>query len=160
MKTERGQSFKYPNSLFPWSFSNLQGVPKKMRLSVCFLSQQPSIGFLNSFFLLKTEILTQILNTKPFLYNFRGPRYLRNKMRFLTQVIVINSNFSDFCPSGILKHDKNEHKWKCFHPVWTIYDISGYLGGCQWHSGAIQGVSLGARGPYGVVRITTDKHRN
>ena len=138
---------------------DIQGVPKKMRLGFSLISQQPSIGFSNCFFLLKTEIHTQILNTKPFLYDFMGLRYLWNKMRFLTRVIAINSNVSDICPSGILKHYKNEHKWKHFHPVWTIYDISGYLGGCQWHSGAIQGVSLGARGPYGVVRITTDKQR-
>ena len=34
------------------------------------------------FFLLKTEIHTQILNTKPFLCDFWGLRYLQNKMRF------------------------------------------------------------------------------
>ena len=112
----------------------IQGVPKKMRLGFCLISQQPSIGFSNRFFLLKTEIHTQILHTKPFLFDFMGRRYLRDKMRFLTGLNVINSNFSDFCPSGILKHDKNEHKWKCFHPVWTTYDISGYPGGYQWHS--------------------------
>ena len=139
---------------------NIQGVPKKMRLGFCFISQQPSIGFSNRFLLLKNEIHTQIFNTNLFLYNFMGLRYFWNKMRFLTWVIVINSNFSDFCPSGILKHDKNEHKWKYFHPVWTIYDISGYLGGCQWHSGAIQGVSLQAWGPYSVVRIIADNYRN
>ena len=34
------------------------------------------------FFLLKTEIHTQILNTEPFIYKFRGLRYLRNKIGF------------------------------------------------------------------------------
>ena len=51
---------------------HIQGVPKKMRLGVCLISQQRSIGFLNHFFLLKTEIHMQILNTKPFLCDIRG----------------------------------------------------------------------------------------
>ena len=44
---------------------------------------QPSIGFSYHFFLLKTNIHMQILNTKPFLYNFRGLRNLQNKIGFL-----------------------------------------------------------------------------
>ena len=61
---------------------DIQGVPKRIRLCFCLISQQPSIGFLNRFFPLKTEIRTQILNTKPFLCNIRGLRYLQNKMGF------------------------------------------------------------------------------
>ena len=49
---------------------------------VFFISQQPNIWFSNRFFLLKTEIHTQILNTKPFLCDFLGLRYLQNKMRW------------------------------------------------------------------------------
>ena len=36
----------------------LQGVPKKIRLGFCLISRQPSTGFSNRFFLLKTEIHT------------------------------------------------------------------------------------------------------
>ena len=50
---------------------------------VFFISLQPNIGFSNCFFLLKTEIHTQILNTKPFLCEFLGLRYLQNIMGFL-----------------------------------------------------------------------------
>ena len=73
-----------------WSPSFLvQGVPKIIRLGFCLISRQPSIGFLNRFFLLKTEIHTQILNTKPFLCDIWGPRYLQNKMRFWNRSIHI-----------------------------------------------------------------------
>ena len=45
--------------------------------------------FQNFFFLLKTEINLQILNTKSFLCDFRGLRYLQNKMGFRnTQVHI------------------------------------------------------------------------
>ena len=40
-----------------------------------------------------SEIHTQILNTKPFLCDSRGLRYLRNKMVFLTRGIVFNLHF-------------------------------------------------------------------
>ena len=62
---------------------SVQGVPKKIRLGFCLISWQPSIGFSNHFFLLKTEIHTQILNTKPFLCDIKRPKYLQNKMGFL-----------------------------------------------------------------------------
>ena len=48
---------------------------------------QPSIGFSNRFFLLKTEIHTQILTTKPFLCNFRGLRNLKNKIELLIKLM-------------------------------------------------------------------------
>ena len=47
----------------------LTECPKKMTLCFGLISWQPSIGFSNHFFHLKTEILTQILNTKPFLFD-------------------------------------------------------------------------------------------
>ena len=80
----------------------------------------------------------QILNTKPFLCDLRGPRYLRNKMGFVTKAIVFNLHFFNFHLSGILKKDKNEHKFKRIYLVGTTYGISGYLGGSQCQSGAIQ----------------------
>ena len=49
---------------------------KEMSSFVC--SQQPNIWFL-----LKMEIHREILNTKPFLCNFWGVKYLQNKMGFL-----------------------------------------------------------------------------
>ena len=47
-------------------WNEIQGVPKKIRQGFCLISRQPSIGFSNRFFLLKTDIHTQILNTNHF----------------------------------------------------------------------------------------------
>ena len=91
----------------PCMFLHHTGRPEKMKLGFCLISQQPSAGFSNPFFLLKTEIHTQILNIKPFLCDLRGPRYLRNKMGFVTEAIVLNLHFFDFHLSGIWKDDKN-----------------------------------------------------
>ena len=52
----------------------------KMRLGFCLISRQSNIGYSNRFFLLKTEIHTQILITEPFFCNFGGLRHLRNKI--------------------------------------------------------------------------------
>ena len=49
----------------------------------CLIFQKPKNRITNRFFLLKTEIYTQILNTKPFLFDIRGPKYLQNKIGFL-----------------------------------------------------------------------------
>ena len=99
------------------------------------MSRQPSIRFSNRFFLLKTEIHTQILNTKPFLCDFWGSRYLPNKIEFLTRAIVINSFLCNFHLSGVLKDDKNEQKYEQIYPVGTTFVISGYLRGCRCQSG-------------------------
>ena len=124
------------------------------------ISCQPSIKFSNSFFLLKTEIHTQILNTKPFLCNFREPRYLPNKIDFLTRAIVINSFFYNFHLSGILIDDKNEHKFKQIYPVGTTFVISGYLGGLSVPVRGYSEVSMLAWGQCDVFRTTTDKHKD
>ena len=58
------------------------GRLKKMSHLVLLISWQPSIGFSNCFFLLKNEIHTKILNTKPFLCDIKGPRNLQNKKWF------------------------------------------------------------------------------
>ena len=50
------------------------------------ISCQPRIGFLNCFFLLKTDIHMKILNTKPFMCDFRGLRNLQNKIGFLIKL--------------------------------------------------------------------------
>ena len=110
----------------------------KMGLGYCLISRQPNVGFSNRFFLLKTKTHKEIFNTKPFLCDLRGPRYLQNKMRFVTKVIVLNLHFFYFPLSGILKDDKNEHKSKSFYPVGTTYGISGDFGGSKCQSGAIQ----------------------
>ena len=54
---------------------------KNCTVFILHISRQPSFGFSNPFFLLKTEINMQILNAKPFLCDLRGPGYLQNKMR-------------------------------------------------------------------------------
>ena len=54
----------------------------------CKYSRQPSIRFLNYFFLLKTEIHTQILNTTPFLCNFRELRNMQNKIGSLINMLL------------------------------------------------------------------------
>ena len=65
----------------------IQGVSKKTPEFSCIrrivVTFEPCNGFTNCFFLLKTEIHTQILNTEPILYDFRQPRYLPNKMGLL-----------------------------------------------------------------------------
>ena len=70
------------------------------------ITWQPSIGFSNSFFLLKTEIHMQILNTKPFLYNFRGLRNLQNKIGFLNKLLWSKLKLFDFDVLYILKATK------------------------------------------------------
>ena len=75
------------------------------------ISWQPSIGISNHFFLLKTEIHMQILNTKPFLYDLMGPRYLRNKMGLVTKAIVLSLRFFYFRLSGIFKDVKMNIYW-------------------------------------------------
>ena len=63
-----------------WIWKAIQGVPKNE--TEFMLSNQVS-NFQIFFFLLKIEIHTKILNTKPFLCNFRGLWYFRNKMWIL-----------------------------------------------------------------------------
>ena len=65
----------------------IQGVSKQNgAVFILKISWQPSTGFSNSFFLLKTKINTQILSTNPFLCNFLGLRYFQNKMSFLIRL--------------------------------------------------------------------------
>ena len=68
----------------------IQGVPKRIGLGFCLISRLQSIGFSNCFFLLETEIHTQILNAKPFLCDIKGLRYLQNKMWFWNRSIHIH----------------------------------------------------------------------
>ena len=65
------------------------GRPKKnYYFTFCLIFQEPNNKITNRFFLLKTEIHTHILNTKPFLYDSRGLRCLRYKMGFLTHKFI------------------------------------------------------------------------
>ena len=50
----------------------LTGCIKKMSYLAVLICRQPSIGFLNVFFLQKIKIHMQILSTTPFLCNFWG----------------------------------------------------------------------------------------
>ena len=57
-------------------FTLYAGYPKRnYHFTFCVLSQEPRNGFTNRLFLLKTEIQAQILNTEPFLCDYRGLRY-------------------------------------------------------------------------------------
>ena len=68
---------------------NPTGRPKKnYYFTFCLIFQEPNNKITNRFFLLKTEIHTHILNTKPFLYDSRGLRCLRYKMGFLTHKFI------------------------------------------------------------------------
>ena len=55
---------------------------KKLTFCICLRSQEPRNGFLNSFFLLKTDTHIKILSTKPFLCDIMGLIYLQIKMGF------------------------------------------------------------------------------
>ena len=57
----------------------LQGVSIKTFVVTC----KPFNIFTNSFFLLKSQIHAQMINTEPILYDFRQLRYPQNKMRLL-----------------------------------------------------------------------------
>ena len=67
------------------------------------ISSKPRFGFSNHFFLLKTEIHMQILNTKPFLYNFGGLRNLQNKIGFLNKLLWSKLKWFHFDVLYILK---------------------------------------------------------
>ena len=71
------------------SLTYLLGVYKKGH-PVWLISRKPKKRVTNCFFLL------QILNTKPFLCNFRGLGYLQNKREFLKNMIILNSNYFSF----------------------------------------------------------------
>ena len=64
----------------------LQGVSKKTQEFSCItriiVTCELFHRIINRFFLLKTEVHTQILNTELFLCNFRASRYQQNKMGF------------------------------------------------------------------------------
>ena len=62
--------------------SHIQGVPKKWTFCICSISKELRNGFLNNFFLLKTDTHMYILNTEPFLDDIRGLRYIQNKTWF------------------------------------------------------------------------------
>ena len=90
----------------------------------------------------------QILNTESFLCDFRGPRYLQNKIGFLTKPLVINSNFSHFYSSGIQieKYRKAEYVQRCV-PSSNIfsgnilYTLLKVIKGCQ-RSSSVKGCPL------------------
>ena len=73
-----GDICKMMLTFFQNSFSMYRVLQKNGTVFILQISRQTFIGFLNSFFFLKTEIHMQILNTKPFLCNFRGLRNLKN----------------------------------------------------------------------------------
>ena len=66
----------------PKNFLN-SGCPKKNESLFLLNISATTYPTFNLFFLLKTESHTQILNTKPFLCDFWGLRYLQNKIGYL-----------------------------------------------------------------------------
>ena len=92
--------------LLLWSlqtFHNPSYVPtgclkKNVPVFILQIFRKPSIGFSNCFFLLETEIHTQILNTKPFLCNIRGPRFYKTKCGSETDQFIIILPHSDLKP--------------------------------------------------------------
>ena len=65
---------------------------KKLTFCIFQISQELRNGFLNRFFLLKTEIHVKILNTEPFLCDIRGLRYLQNKIGFRNRQVHIHTD--------------------------------------------------------------------
>ena len=65
------------------AYAKVHGVTeclnKNGTVFILHITWQPSIGF----FVLKTKIHMQILNTKPFLYNFRGAKKYAKQNRIL-----------------------------------------------------------------------------
>ena len=54
---------------------------KNVRMFVCLISPKPMNKFPNRFYLLKTEIHMEILNTESILCYFRGLRYLKKQIK-------------------------------------------------------------------------------
>ena len=69
---------------------------------------------------------------------FKGAKIYTKQNGVCGRSDCIELAFFYFPLSGILKDDKNKHKLKLIYPVATTYGISGYLGGFQCQSGAIQ----------------------
>ena len=120
----------------------IQGVPKKMRLGFCLISQQPSAGFSNSFLLLKTEIHTQILNIKPFLWDLRGPRYLRNKMGFVTRQLYWTCIFFIFIFQEFWKMIKININWNVFIQLGQTMASQGTSGALSTSQGPFRSQSV------------------
>ena len=80
---------------------------------------EPCLGITNCFFLLKTEIHTQILHTEPFLCNFMGPRYQQNKMGF-SKICQCDKSFPFYFELlQLLKDGWNENNYKNIWSVWV-----------------------------------------
>ena len=69
---------------------------------------------------------------------FKGAKIYTKQNGVCGRSDCIELAFFYFPLSGILKDDKNKHKLKLIFPVGTTYGISGYFGGFQCQSGAIQ----------------------
>ena len=99
-----------------------------MRLCSWFIiSRQPGIRISNCFFLLKTEIHMQILNTKPFLCDIRGPRYLQNKMRFWNSNPIWLNRYYILIIFNIVGSSQGP-LWASF---WSLAKILQFWGHCE-----------------------------
>ena len=115
---------------------------------VCLISPKLRNRFLNSFFLLKTEIHVQILNTEPVLCFFRGLRYLQNKTQFRNRQVHIHTYLKwSSQPQSGLEMSQRTPEW----PGKSLRDQFGQFWASRQSVGASQGHS-------GSVRTTTGQY--
>ena len=131
---------------YVWLFKTMYGYrasQKKLTFCIFWISQELRNGFLNRFFLLKTEIHVKTLNTEPFLCDIRGLRYLQNKIGFRNRQVHIHTDLkcssqhqngsemphlnSDW-PDHVLRGPKG--------PRVAQTGLSGVAWARQWHLGA------------------------
>ena len=77
---------------------------------------------------MKTEIHTQILNTKSFLWDFLGLRYLQNKRRILIRLFWSKLALSNLELLHILKTIKIKTVITFIHSVWDTRPTNNHLG--------------------------------
>ena len=121
-------------------YKNIQGDSKKTQefshITRTVVACEPCHGFTNRFFLRKTEIQTQILNTEKFLCNLMGLRYQQNKMGF-SRICQCDKLFTfSFELLHILKDGWNENNYKTSWSVLVTWGLRVLIRGYQGHSGA------------------------
>ena len=117
-----------PNITRVWFVLISTGCIKKMSHLVCLISRQPSIWFSNSFFLMKNQIHTQILNTKPSLCLFGGLSYLLNEVGFLIRWFWLKPKLIDLELPHILKTIKIKTIITFIQSVWVTRPARSHFG--------------------------------
>ena len=88
---------------------------------------------------MKTEIHTQIFNTKPFLRDFWGLRYWQNKMGFLIRLFWSKLKWFDLELPHILKTTKIKTVITYIPSVWVTRPTRSHLGATWAHLGPVGG---------------------